>query len=139
RSGRRLCDREGWLGHRTGGRCRRSRGGAGRSLNQSRISGRLRRVIHLLDTGPLVALLNSRDHHHAWARVILGAVPAPIHTCEAVVAEACHILRVIPGGADAVMRLVEAGILRPSLSLASEAAAVRRLMAKYADVPMSLA
>jgi len=96
-------------------------------------------VIHLLDTGPLVALLNSRDHHHAWARVILGAVPAPIHTCEAVVAEACHILRVIPGGADAVMRLVEAGILRPSLSLASEAAAVRRLMAKYADVPMSLA
>ncbi|HRP08668.1 MAG TPA: PIN domain-containing protein [Gemmatimonadales bacterium] len=96
-------------------------------------------MIHLLDTGPLVAFLNSRDQHHHWAREVLDAVPAPIRTCDAVIAEACHLLRLVPGGAVAVLGLVEAGIVVPDFPLTSEAVAVRRLMAKYADVPMSLA
>ena len=47
----------------------------------------------LVDTGPLVALLDRRDAHHAWARELLDTVQAPMRTCEAVVSEACFLLR----------------------------------------------
>lgn len=96
-------------------------------------------MIHLLDTGPLVALLNRRDQHHAWARSTLDAIAAPLLTCDAVLAEACHLLRVDPAGPQAVLALVEAGIIVPAFSVADEIAALRRLMKKYADQPMSLA
>jgi uncharacterized protein len=96
-------------------------------------------VIHLLDTGPLVALLNRRDRHHAWARAVLDTISPPLLTCDAVLAEACHLLRSDPAGPRAVLALVEDGVIVPALSVATEISALRRLMAKYAAQPMSLA
>lgn len=93
----------------------------------------------LVDTGPIVALLNRRDRHHEWAvRVTEGRRP-PFATCEAVISEACFLLRHLPEGVDAVMSLVERGLVDVPFRLASEAETVRRSMARYADVPMSLA
>lgn len=43
---------------------------------------------YAIDTGPLVALLNERDEHHAWTRATLDAIEPPLHTCEAVLSEA---------------------------------------------------
>jgi len=93
----------------------------------------------LLDTGPLVAALNRRDRFHPWARSMLGVIRPPLHTCEAVLAEACFLLRGGQGGADAVLALVERGILAVEFPVSEHTASIRRLMGKYRDVPMSLA
>lgn len=93
----------------------------------------------ILDAGPLVAFLNSQDDHHQWARKTLGTIAPPIATCEAVISETCFLMRRIRGGADAVLALVGRGILSLEFSLSSEVETVRKLMKKYATVPMSLA
>ena len=94
----------------------------------------------ILDTGPLIAFLNSRDGHHNWAREQWARVEPPFLTCEAVIAEASFLARRLASGApEAVVSLVERGVLDVSFRLADEAAAVERLMKKYDDVPMSLA
>lgn len=97
------------------------------------------RRAHLLDTGPLVAFLNRREADHDWAKQALAAVPPPMLTCEAVLTEACYLLRETPGGATAVLDLVKRGLVRLPFRLEDEVAEVGRLMTKYASVPMSLA
>ena len=94
----------------------------------------------ILDTGPLIAFLNSRDGHHRWAREQWARVEPPFLTCEAVIAEACFLAhRLASGASEAVVSLVDRGVLDVSFRLADEAAAVARMMKKYDDVPMSLA
>jgi predicted nucleic acid-binding protein len=93
----------------------------------------------LVDTGPLVAFLNAGDRYHAWALEVFAGVEAPVGTCEAVLSEACFLLRHARGGGEAVLKLVERGLLRLRFHLEPESAAIRRLLSRYADVPMSLA
>lgn len=93
----------------------------------------------LLDTGPLVAFLNRRDRYHTWAAEQLAGVRVPLLTSESVLSETCFLLRNLEGGVDAVFRLLERGLITIAFLLADEAPAVRRLMARYRRVPMSLA
>jgi predicted nucleic acid-binding protein len=93
----------------------------------------------LLDTGPLVASLDAKDRNHVWAKATLAGLPGPALTCEAVISEACFLLRRIAGAQVKVLALVERGAVVVSFRLPEEAAAVRGLMARYADVPMSFA
>jgi len=93
----------------------------------------------LVDTGPLVALLNRRDRYHAWARSVLDTVTPPVFTCEAVLSEACFLLSRVRGGADAVLALVAADILRVEFQIGVEIASVRHLVQRFASVPMSFA
>ncbi|MGH7275783.1 MAG: type II toxin-antitoxin system VapC family toxin [Candidatus Rokuibacteriota bacterium] len=93
----------------------------------------------LLDTGPLVAFLNRRDRHHRWARLRLGEETTPLWTCEAVVSEACFLLRGTREGPRAVLELLARGAIRVAFRLEDHLAEVARLMARYASVPMSLA
>lgn len=93
----------------------------------------------LLDTGPLVAFLNARDRYHVWSTRVFGGIPGPVFSCEAVLSEACFLLRRLKGGPEAVMKLVERGLVRIPFRIESEAGSVRRLLARYASVPMSLA
>jgi uncharacterized protein len=97
----------------------------------------VRRV--LIDTGPLVALLNRRDRYHRWARETLDAVEPPIFTCEAVLSEACFLLGSATGGQDAVLELIAKDIVRVDFQIDQEIAALRPMMKKFADIPMSLA
>ncbi|MEK6607693.1 MAG: PIN domain-containing protein [Myxococcota bacterium] len=93
----------------------------------------------LLDTGPLVAFLNAADDHHAWAREALAGVEPPMATCESVLSEACFLLRRSGAGTAAVVELVARGLLVVPYRLEPDAESVRRLLVKYADVPMALA
>lgn len=93
----------------------------------------------ILDAGPVVALLNRRDQHHAWIRELLDTVKPPVFTCEAVVSEACFLLGRLTGGQDAVFELLSNDILKIDFSMPSEIATLRGLMRKFANVPMSLA
>ena len=93
----------------------------------------------VIDTGPVVALLNRHDRHHAWVRDVLDTVEPPIFTCEAVISEACFLLGRLAGGSDAVLKLLSADILKVDFRMLSEIDALRGLMRKFANVPMSLA
>ena len=66
----------------------------------------------VIDTGPLVALLNRRERHHAWASSILDTIEPPLFTCDPVLSEACFLLQDVTGGQDAVLELVSRGIVR---------------------------
>lgn len=93
----------------------------------------------LLDTGPLVALLNRRERLHRRVKDVLRLLPAPLLTVEPVLAEATYLLRSVPRGAHAVMALVRDGLVRVPLAIEAHAAELDTLMSRYANVPMSLA
>lgn len=93
----------------------------------------------ILDTGPLVALLNSRDRHHGWAVDQWSRIAPPLWTCDSVLAEACFLVQPFEGGQTAVLDLVRRSVVDTSFQLAEEVGAVSRLLKKYRDVPMSLA
>ena len=93
----------------------------------------------IVDTGPLVALLVARDQHHRWARTVLEDIEPPLLTCEAVVSEACFLVRNLEGGRDAVLDLLAGQIVVIDFELTPEIDRVRKLMQRYASVPMSLA
>jgi predicted nucleic acid-binding protein len=97
----------------------------------------IRRLI--LDTGPLVAFLNRRDRHHRWAVARFGEIEPPLLSCEAVLSEACFLLRRSPAAGRAVLDLVERGVVALPFRLEEESSAVARTLARYQQVPMSLA
>ena len=93
----------------------------------------------ILDTGPLVALLNRRDRYHGWARDRFADIEPPLATCEAVIVEACHLLREQPGGERVVLDVLRRGVVEIDFALADEIVPVQELRTRYASVPMDLA
>lgn len=93
----------------------------------------------LIDTGPLVALINRRDKFHSWITAEWNQIEPPILTCEAVLVEACFLLRNIYSGQEAVISLVNAGIIQVRFRLQEEASRIGELLVRYQSVPMSLA
>jgi predicted nucleic acid-binding protein len=93
----------------------------------------------LLDTGPLVAYLWSPDRYHDWAVEHFASLDLPFITCEPVITEACFVTtrnRVSP---THVLETVTRGVVHVGLQIEDELAAIRALMERYANVPMSLA
>lgn len=60
-------------------------------------------------------------------------------TAEAVIAEACYLLRGVAGAPEAVLENVEKKVFQIPLHLEESAAGVRALMKRYSRVPMDLA
>lgn len=93
----------------------------------------------LVDTGPLVAYLNQRDHHHAWAVECWKALTDPLCTCEAVVSEVVFLLQSEASDPEPMLRLIERGLVRLDFVLDDHRPDVFRLLRKYRDRPMSVA
>jgi predicted nucleic acid-binding protein len=93
----------------------------------------------IVDTGPLVAVLDARDAYHGWTVEQLRGLRGPLVTCEAVLSEAFFLLREVSRGPARLLEMVRTGGVVVGFALPSETRAVSRLMAKYSDVPMSLA
>lgn len=93
----------------------------------------------ICDAGPIVALLSQRDKYHQWAKDAFARIHPPVAICEAVLAEAWHLLRGTSNGQPALLALLATGTIAVEFSLADELTAVRRLVARYRDRPMSLA
>jgi predicted nucleic acid-binding protein len=93
----------------------------------------------LLDTGPLVSLLDRRDQHHAWTLEQMRRMRPPFRTCEAVIAEAFHLLRHLPQPRTAILEMVTEGVLTIPFRLTEQCREVLALLERYANVPMSLA
>lgn len=91
----------------------------------------------IVDSGALVALLDPREEHHAWARETFFRQPEPWFTCEAVLTEAFFLLQ--QPHARALDQLLRRGHVQLGLNLTEELSQVLDLRAKFSDVPMSLA
>jgi uncharacterized protein len=61
----------------------------------------------LLDTGLILSLLDRRERRHADCIEAIDGVRAPLVTCEAVIAEACYLMRRLP--AEAILQNVADG------------------------------
>jgi predicted nucleic acid-binding protein len=94
----------------------------------------------LLDTGPLVALLSKNDANHDRARQIFADCAPPFRCCEAVVAEACFLMRKVhPAGPADVAALGARGVFIIAVPAQEHWAAIAALMKKYSDRPISFA
>lgn len=93
----------------------------------------------LVDTGPLVALLNAVDSHHASTARQLAFIQPPLITCEAVLSEATHLVRQLPGGRAALLEMVDEGFLSIGLQISGQSAELLAMITRYASVPTSLA
>ncbi|MBE9017317.1 pilus assembly protein [Chroococcidiopsis sp. CCALA 051] len=93
----------------------------------------------IVDTGPLVAFINRREQLHKWVNAELATINQPLLTCEAVITEACFLLRNVYGGEEALISLLETGKIQIPFHLDEETAAVKELLVRYQSVPMSLA
>lgn len=91
----------------------------------------------LLDTGPLVAILDRHDPHHPWVQQRFDSLRGRVITTGAVITETAFFLQDVPGGMRQLVALLDA--LRMEIwdcfSLASLLSA-ENLMANYADTPM---
>jgi len=94
----------------------------------------------LLDTGPLVALLSKDDAAHNRACALFAACVPPLRCCEAVIAEACFLMkRVHTGGPAEVVALGRRGVFAMALSAEAHWMPIEALLRKYADRQISLA
>ena len=93
----------------------------------------------LADSGPLVAFLDRNDPFHDWACTRVRELDEPMFTCEAVVSECAHLTERSDFGNQRLMTVLRAGGLRLVFDLKHQLDPVARLMAKYHDLPMSLA
>lgn len=95
----------------------------------------------VVDTGPIVALLDADEARHKWARARFEDLRAPLLTCEAVLSEASFLLRRAGADPSLPVRLVRRGVLEVAclFDTDGDADALARLMRRYADVPMSFA
>ena len=93
----------------------------------------------LLDTSVIVALLDRDERYHGQCVETVSDVVGPLATCEAVIAEACYLLRRIRGATEAVIRNVAGGVFQTPVRLADQAGTIEKLMKQYRDVPMDLA
>jgi predicted nucleic acid-binding protein len=87
----------------------------------------------------IVALLDRSERYHDACREIVESIDGPLMTCEAVIAEACYLLRNIKKAQDAILENVERGSFRSVFRLDASTKSVRALMKRYANVPMDLA
>ena len=94
----------------------------------------------LLDAGPLVALLSRNDVNHDRARRVFAECAPPFRCCEAVVAEACFLMRKVhrAGPAD-VVALGGRGVYSVALSAEQHWINIETLLKKYSDRPISFA
>src|SRR5262249_49413278 len=95
----------------------------------------------LLDTGPLVALLSRNDANHARARRLFAECAPPLRSCEAVIAEACFLMRKVDPdeGPAEVLALRRRGVYGIAMAIDGDWANIEGLLKKYADRPISLA
>ena len=96
----------------------------------------------LVDTGPIVAILNRRDQYHAACVGALHDMPGPLFTCWPVITEAAWLLGQdahTPKNLQSLMDSINSGFLA-LLPLASEdAAPIGSILKKYQDIKPQLA
>jgi predicted nucleic acid-binding protein len=93
----------------------------------------------IVDTGPLVAFFDRAERHHNWVAERFGELDAPLLVCEPVLAEAMYLLARYPKAQDALLELIQNGALIVAFHVDEHIDALRKMLRKYGDTPISLA
>jgi predicted nucleic acid-binding protein len=93
----------------------------------------------IIDTGPLVAFFDRGERHHRWVADRVEELEAPLLVCEPVLTEAIYLLARHSRAQDALFELLQNGALSVAFRIEEHVAALRKLLQKYRDTPMSLA
>lgn len=93
----------------------------------------------VVDTGPLVSLLDRRDFHHEWTIARLREMSVTLVTCEAVISETSFLLRGDDPGFRRLSGLIRDNIVRVDFSFTDQFEPIAHLLKKYASTPMSFA
>jgi uncharacterized protein len=93
----------------------------------------------LIDAGPLVALVDAGDQHHAKCAAALKELREPLATVWPPFVEAMYLLSDLTVAQDALWEMLERGAVLLLPLDASDFPRIRELMRKYANRPMDLA
>ena len=93
----------------------------------------------LVDTGPLVALLDRSDSYHTTCQETLRSLEDRLVTVWPVVTESMYLLRTYWRAQNALWEMIEAGAVEILPLGTDDVARMRELMRKYRDLPMDLA
>jgi predicted nucleic acid-binding protein len=95
----------------------------------------------LIDAGPLIAILNRRDKHHAECARIIESLNCAFYTTLSVLTEAMYIVRDRVGWAaqEALWKMILRGDLVLQHPSPGELLRMSELMDKYNDRPMDFA
>jgi predicted nucleic acid-binding protein len=93
----------------------------------------------LVDTGPIVALLNRNDRYHRWTTDQMAGLKPPLHTCESVLSEVCFRLQQSSLDVSGIFELIDRKVLVISFELKTVFSRVAALMQKYSNLPIDLA
>jgi len=93
----------------------------------------------LVDTGPLVALLDRSDPSHGICRETLSSLEDTLVTVWPVVTEAMYLLRSYWDAQRGLWEMIETGAVEILPLDATDVPRMKELMRKYRDLPMDLA
>jgi uncharacterized protein len=96
-------------------------------------------TVAIVDTGPLVAFVDRAERHHDWVAERFEELEAPLLVCEPVLAETMYLLARYPKAQDVVLELIHNGALSIAFRIDEHIGALRNLLRKYQNIPMSLA
>ncbi len=93
----------------------------------------------LIDTGPLLALIDTDDLWRHRCREALQSLPLPLATSAAVLAEFFHLLGAHPRDVAAAWRFLRSGAVTVLPIADADLPDLDRLMKRYTDRPMDFA
>ena len=93
----------------------------------------------LIDAGPLIALVDAADQHHAKCVAALKSLREPLATIWPPLVEAMYLLSDLPAAQDAIWEMLERGAIALLPLDANDFPRIRELMRKYANRRMDLA
>ena len=93
----------------------------------------------LVDTGPLVALLDRSDPDHVACQETLSSLNDSMVSVWPVITEAMYMLRAYGQAQEALWEMIEAGAVEILPLGVDDVPRMKELMSKYRDLPMDLA
>ena len=93
----------------------------------------------LIDTGPIVAILEGDDYWHRACIEALQLVRTPVLTTEAVLTEAFHLIGSNAHFVQRLWRFIRSGAVTVKEISDRDLPALHSLMTKYANCPMDFA
>ena len=93
----------------------------------------------LIDTGPMLAMINRRDNWHRRCADLASRLPLPFLTSEAVLTELFYLARNDRVANQAAWNFVNSGAVTVGAIGDRDLSELESLMKRYADVPMDFA
>jgi hypothetical protein len=93
----------------------------------------------LVDAGPLIALIDRGDEHHARCIETLKALREPLVSVWPAITEAMYLLGPLWQAQAALWEMLESGAVELAPLDADDVPRMTALMGKYRDLPMDLA